>query len=179
MTAWVLDDRPFGDLAALVAGSAVAWPGELLHLVAEVAHGVRYDRSGRRAALLALTSKEGSACVRVHDLEVGSPADDVLMYLRAGGVAGMPTKDVGEDASIALCAAQLVDGVFVTHDKRAAFIALAELGRGRVTTPFDLWDDLQARALIAQSTFDRLCEATLKGDHSLPGIPRRIRRPRP
>jgi len=34
------------------------------------------------------------------------------------------------------------ESVFVTADKRASLTALAELGRGRVCHPFDLWLEL-------------------------------------
>mgnify|MGYP003376662509 CR=1 FL=1 len=54
----------------------------------------------------------------------------------------------------------LTEAVFVAEDKGAAFLALSELGRGRVATPFDLWDDLLGRSVIALAGFKRLCAAT-------------------
>lgn len=105
---------------------------------------------------------------------VGSEAARFLFdYLRPK--ASKATKNLGEDAAIAYCAVDRTDACFVTMDKIAAFLALSELGRGRVATPFDLWDDLLSGGLIKRNEFLSLCEQTYKAV-SLPGVPRRLRR---
>lgn len=83
------------------------------------------------------------------------------------------TKNVGEDVAVALAATDLPSAVFVTLDKAAAFMALAELGPRRVSTPLDVWADLHARKLITKAHFDDLMDRTIKSS-SLPGIPRRF-----
>lgn len=64
----------------------------------------------------------------------------------------------------------------MTEDKGAALLALGELGRSRVASSFDLWDDLRTRGVVDQARFDRLCNQTrIKGNTSLPGVPWRLR----
>jgi hypothetical protein len=75
--------------------------------------------------------------------------------------------------AIAFCALVEPEGVFVPADKRAAFLALAELGPGRVATPFDLWAHLKDGGLITTEQFTFLCERTAKGG-GLPGVPLRF-----
>ncbi len=171
MTVWVLDDRPFGVLAQHL-DPAWSWPAEAMHLVAEVAAGASRDKTGRRQKLLEL-SQGGRPCIAVHTLLASSPAGAMLwQHLRPN--ADSATRDLGEDASISFCATERRDAVFVTADKGAAFVALAELGPGRVATPFDLWFDLREERLITPSQCLSLCDATLKADSGLPGLPRRF-----
>jgi len=66
------------------------------------------------------------------------------------------------------------DAVFVTQDRRAAMLALAELGRSRVAHPFDLWLHLQDRDLIRRAEFKELCRRTVTADTGLPGVPWRL-----
>ncbi len=65
--------------------------------------------------------------------------------------------------------------IFVTLDKRAAMLALAELGRGRVAHAFDLWLHLRDSGLVDSTVFDALCQRTKRSDGALPGIPLRCR----
>ena len=83
-------------------------------------------------------------------------------------------RDVGEDQTIAWCACDAPDAVFVTADKGALFLAAAELGGHRVATPFDLWADLRGRKLLSEEDFEELCERTRRR-LGLPGTPGRLR----
>jgi hypothetical protein len=118
--------------------------------------------------------QSGEPVIEVHSIMVGSQAARFLFEdLRPN--APSATKNLGEDAAIAYCAIERTDACFVTMDKGAAFLGLAELGRGRVATPFDLWDDLLCQGLIAPDEFSNLCEIVRKS-LALAGVPRRIRR---
>jgi hypothetical protein len=172
MTFWVLDDGPFGTLAKHY-NAGWSWPARSLHTVAEVASAAPRDQSGRRNSLLAM-SQSGEPVIEVHSIMVGSEAARFLFeYLRPH--APRATKNLGEDAAIAYCAVERKDACFVTMDKGASFLALAELGSGRVATPFDLWDDLLSKGLIDPAEFLRLCELVYRSI-GLPGVPQRIRR---
>lgn len=172
MTVWVLDDGPLGSLAKHYS-AAWSWSARLLHTVAEVASAASLDRSSRRKSLLAM-QQSGEPVIEVHSIMVGSETAEFLFgYLRPN--APSATKNLGEDAAIAYCAIERKDACFVTMDKGATFLALAELGRGRVATPFDLWDDLLLKGLISPNEFSSLCE-TVHKSLGLPGVPQRIRR---
>lgn len=172
MIFWVLDDGPLGNLAKHY-NAAWSWPARSLHTVAEVASAASRDLSGRRDSVLAMR-QSGEPVIEVHPIMVGSQAACFLFeYLRPN--APSATKNLGEDAAIAYCALEKTDGCFVTNDKGAAFLALAELGRGRVATPFDLWEDLFSQGLITPDEFSSLCE-TVRKSLGLPGVPARVRR---
>jgi len=82
MTAWVVDDGPFGDLARHF-NSAWAWPGSTLCIVEEVALATTQDRSGRRAQLLSMRAANGDQCVQIESVPVDSAAGEFLYsYLR-------------------------------------------------------------------------------------------------
>jgi hypothetical protein len=172
MTVWVLDEGPLGILARHY-NRAWTWTGRTLHTVAEVASAAPLDKSGRRKSLLAM-QHGGEPVIEVHSIMAGSPAAIFLFeYLRPN--ASSATKDLGEHAAISYCAIERTDACFVTMDKGAAFLALAELGTGRVATPFDLWDDLLAARLLSSDEFFKLCDAVHKSV-GLPGVPQRIRK---
>ncbi len=169
MNAWVLDDGPFGDLA-LQFDRGWTWPADAIHIVHEVALRADVDKSGRRQKLLEMKNA-GSPCVRVHRLLVPSPAADMLYDLRPD--ESDTDKDRGEHASIALCAIEQKEAAFVTNDKRAAYLALCELGPSRVASPFDLWLHLRGQGLITTNQFGALCERSKKSA-SLNRVPTRI-----
>jgi len=171
VTVWIADVGPLG-LLARVFDAGQPWPPGVLHVVRAV-HGEAYgDGKGPRALLLDATTPEGPV-VEVHDFEPGSAAQRMLdEYLRPDPEIG--DKDEGEHASIALCVHEAPEAMFVTTDKPAAYLALAELGPGRVATPFDLWADLRGRGLVSQEAFEALCDGTRKR-FRLPGVPERVR----
>jgi hypothetical protein len=170
MRFWLLDDGPFGLLAKNLNPSW-NWPASCLHIVKEVALAAQEDRSGRRTSWLGL--RQGSrSVIEVHPIMAGTAAAKFLFeYLRPNAPGA--TKNLGEDASIAFCAKEQSDAVFVTMDKGAAFVALAELGPTRVASPLDLWRELFAEGLIDESQFSNLCDAVVKA-LGLPGTPARV-----
>jgi hypothetical protein len=109
----------------------------------------------------------------VHSIAADSSAADFLFdHLRAREASA--TRDLGEDETIAFCAVDATDAIFVSSDKQAVYLALSELGRPRVATPFDLWSWLRERGHVNAPTFTQLCSATASGDSGLAGIPRRF-----
>ncbi len=168
---WVVDDGPLGRLARRFSADW-RWPAATLDVVESVASAAAKDKSGRTQKLLAMRA-EIEPVVRVHSIGVGTPAADYLFsYLRMNPPNA--TVDFGEHESLAYCMAVDSSAVFVTEDKRAAFLALAELGPARVATPFDLWRSLFERELISAEERQQLDEELWR-HASLPGIPRRLK----
>jgi hypothetical protein len=171
---WVLDDGPLGLLAQWFCDDW-RWPGTTLHVVDVVASAAGNDKSGRRAKLLSLSS-EGEPSIAVHEIPADSAvAEMVIEHLRPDQSSS--TKDLGEDVSIAYCAVQDLEATFVTTDKGAAYLALAELGPGRVASPFDLWLWLAREGLVTTEVRDALNAATARKDGASPGVPRRFAPP--
>jgi hypothetical protein len=169
---WLLDDGPLS-LLSKSFDPAWAWPEGTITVVREVADTAKLDKSGRRAALLAMQAPSGGPSVAIHD---GGPSANAMLWGHLRPQAAKASKDLGEDVSIAVCATELPAAIFVTMDKRAAYIALAELGRGRVATPFDLWAQLEQEGCLSAAVFRELCERTFKSDQGLDGIPKRYQR---
>ncbi|HEY4159822.1 MAG TPA: hypothetical protein VGM29_17045 [Polyangiaceae bacterium] len=170
---WLLDDGPFGQLAREFQPKW-DWPAATLGVVDVVAQAAAKDKSGRRAKLLGMTTPNGGA-VSVLGLLADSAAADLLFdYFRPN--ASFATKDWGEHASIAYCVADDRDAIFVTCDRGAAYLALAELGPGRVASPFDLWHWLASEGLVSVDTLNALCQFTIKNAGDLPGVPSRFSR---
>jgi hypothetical protein len=159
MTFWLVDDGPLGLLAQRAQPSWI-WPAATIHVVAEVAHAAKRDKSGRRQSLLEKRTSAGEACIKVDTIVAGSAAGDAFLEFRAGGAGA--DKNVGEDAAIAL-ALHEPDAVVVAMDKHALFRALSELGRGRVASPFELWESLRGDGLISADDFDALVKSLSAG----------------
>lgn len=172
MTRWMLDDGPFGILARC-ADASWSWRPSSFYVADTVAKGASKDKSGRRQDLLSL-EMEGESVVIARAVEVGSDADTTLWgHLRKQ--QALASRDLGENESIALLIHEMADAVFVVLDRKAAMVAWAELGHGRVASPFDYWDWLRAEGVIDQAAFDLLCERVTREDTGLPGIPVRFR----
>ena len=77
-----------------------------------------------------------------------------------------PTANLAEHQAIAWIISERRDGIFVTEDKKAAFLALAELGCGRVAHSHDLWLYLRDEGIINPLQFANLCKATCRTDRS-------------
>lgn len=168
---WVVDDGPLGLLARFFDPGWL-WRPDTLEIMDSVAASAPQDKSGRRQQLLALQASARPA-IAVRSLLVGSEAANVVLnYLRQDTRSA--TRDLGEDESIAYCMVEAKDAVFVTMDKRAAFVALAELGPGRVATPFDLWGWLAEERMLNATVRTALFEASHGADRGLPGVPRRV-----
>ena len=169
---WILDDGPLGVLAQYF-DAGWAWLEGSVFVVREVADGTASDKSGRRQALLAMRSRSGATSITIHD---GGPDAASMLWGHLRPQSATAVRDLGEDASVAVCATELLDATFVTMDKRAAYVALAELGRSRVAAPFELWDWLERDGRVSIGTFRDLCALTAKKDQGLSGVPMLHRR---
>lgn len=175
---WILDDGPldqlarFADPATLTRGAA----GSLL-VASTTARAAAV--SERRRALLELDCADGRL-VEEFSVEIGDddPAAEILLELHGSENTRL---DLAEREAISWAqvhgASAGGQAVFVTSDQRATVTALAELGRGRVAHPFDLWLDLLRQGRIGRSQFEKLCEATRNKDQGLERMPTRVRLP--
>jgi len=174
MTQWVIDEKPFDVLAEQCRTSAPRFEPGVLTVVDEIERRASISTYPWRRGLIAANDSDGQRIIAVHPVMSGSAAFE---YLFSELRPHLPSsdKDLVEHLSIAACAHDLPEAVFVAADKGAAFLALSELGRGRVATPFDLWDDLLGRSVIALDDFKRLCAATERSMQPL-RTPVRLRR---
>lgn len=166
---WILDDGPFGHLASIVEPEqACGWEAGVL-----VVAGATADAASPRSRSL-LESRRGDQPV-IGTFEIllgaGDPVEHVLGELHPDVSS---TTNLAEHESIAWAQVHGLDAVFVSADKRAALIALAELGRHRVAHAFDVWIDLRRRGWLSAEAFGQLCELTRKHDQGLPRIPGRV-----
>lgn len=173
---WILDDMAFGDIARVVPPNELStWSyGELL-LANATTQAASQDPSGRRQAALAATSgMSGEAIITSFTVTVGSTTGTILYtHLRTGSGG---TANLAEHESIAWALTDSTRGsVLVTQDKHAAMLALAELGRGRVCHPYELWEHLLSQGCLTRQQFGDLMNATNKRDRSIPAVPWRLR----
>jgi hypothetical protein len=173
---WILDDMVFGDIAQVIHESTLsAWPSGELLLADATAQAASEDRSNRRRKLLQTKSvATGEPVFTPFEVTVLSQAGDILYnHLRPGR---NDSEDLAEHQSIAWALTDPdQDSVLVTLDKVAAMLALAELGRGRVCHPYELWDDLRLRHYLDEPQFNDLLQATAKRSRGIPAIPWRIK----
>lgn len=163
---WLVDDGPLEDLARVIAGRSLAdWPKGEFWVATQTSDDAKFQREKLLAA--------AGSPFNVFEVEVGSEAADVLYtHLRAGSSG---TADLAEHQGIAWALTEAMEACFVSRDKRALSIALAELGLGRVAHAFDLWIHLRDNELVTQDEFNELCKRTLNADQGLPGLPIRCR----
>jgi len=157
MPVWILDDGPLNTLATVVGSDDVSsWPKGRF----KVADATWRSATGRREDLLAARPSPFS----VFSVDMGSDAAEVLYeQLR------QPTKsdkNLAEHESIAWALAECPEAVLVTRDKRAAFLALAELGRGGAAHPSELWLQLRETRLVTEEQFKELCAETSRREQS-------------
>ena len=156
MTAWILDDGPFGHLAKIIGnGNLQNWPTGQLFVAEQTAVDAEHDQA-RKALLTANPTP-----FRTFRIMMGTEAFEIVFgHLRR--LQSRTTANSAEHQSIAWIITEQKDGVLVTEDKKAAFLALAELGKGHVAHSYDLWLYLRDKRLVNQTQFDNLCEATRK-----------------
>lgn len=158
--AWIVDDGPLDTLAAVVTHAVFAgWPRGRYFLADATARAA----TGRRLPFAA-------APCEVFSITMGTPAWNLLYTLRLPSAG---TADLAEHEAIAWALLERPDAVFVTSDKGAAALALAELGRGRVAHTFDLWLHLLEERLVSAIEFQQLCESTQRRGTGLPRMPER------
>jgi hypothetical protein len=171
MEAWIIDDGPLDWLARQVEPVEVAkWPPDRFFVAEATALAARRDAlesmaANRRLALL----EQSGLSIRTFDVQVPSDAARIL-YEHLSHPSGTAT-NLAENQAIAWALTERQEAVLVTVDKRAAMLALAELGRGRVAHAFDLWIELRQNDLISNDQFQHLCNATRAADQSLNSLP--------
>lgn len=159
---WMLDDTPANDLAEVLHGvpePGVPFPAGIFHTSREVMK--LSSKSPTRSRFLLRLENLGS--LQVHDITYGSDTFVLYTEYRKGA---QTDANRGEHEAIALCTTALTRTVFVAGDKLACWLALLELGSGRVATPYELWDDLKARRILTEDLWDKLCERTRKGQQN-------------
>ncbi len=167
MTTWILDDGPFGHLAKFARVEDLTdWPQGRLYVAEQTVLDARH--SPARHALLAADNTPFMS----FNIMVGTPAADIV-YEHLRRTASRATANLAEHQSIAWVISERPDAVFVTEDKKAAFLALAELGSGCVAHSHDPWLYLRDKSLVDQTQFENLCRATCRTDQSM--IPLRCR----
>jgi hypothetical protein len=151
------------------------WPeGEML-VADATAQAAANDLSGRRqAALSVIGQNSGEPIFSTFRVLSGTEAFTILYsHLRVnhGGTANL-----AENESIAWALTDSTgESVFVTQDKHAALLALAELGRGKVCHPYELWEALLSSNVIDREQFTALMNAVCSRDKSIPDTPWRLR----
>lgn len=174
---WILDDGSLDILASLPdLSKLVSYPAGRLCVAPATAEAAR--QSDSRTRLLGIVSADGRHIVERFEIvhSDDDPAGGLLLRLRVEVEA---TANQAEFEAIAWAAVRAEDTVFVSQDKRAAFIALAELGRPRVAHPYDLWIDLLENDIVSIADFQHLCEQTRRKEHhdkSLRRLPDRVSR---
>lgn len=155
MVVWIVDDGPLDTLAMVVDGaSVVSWPKDHFR----VPDATVKDASGNREALL----KAQPSPFPSFSVMMGSQAADTLYnHLRQPSTSD---KNLAEHQSIAWAMHECPEAVLVARDKRAAFLALAELGRGGAAHPTELWLFLLRQGLVTRAQFDDLCTRTSRGE---------------
>lgn len=183
---WILDDGPLGHLVSIRPTLSQTWEAGVL-LVSETTAQAMLQKATPRiqewsSQLLEPQSASRPPAIQRFAVDLEDVAWPCFREIHGDS---MRSTNMAEHESIAW--AQIHGGpdtAFVCADKRAALIALAELGCGRVGHPFDVWIDLFERGWLLFEELQRLCNATqahLKDQ--LPRIPGRVARhlqpPRP
>jgi len=155
---WIIDDGPLDNLARTLQASDIShWPRSTFY----VANATHEKASGWRHALLSARDSP----FHVFAIHMGTTASATLYgHLRA---AVRDDKHLAEHEAIAWALHHDDEVIFVAHDKGAAFLALAELGRGRAAHPTELWLWLRDQGHVTPAQFDMLCEQTRRGDQSV------------
>ena len=167
MPTWKLDDGPFGRLAKFARIADLPnWPSGKLFVAEQTALDAIQD-TVRNALLTADPTP-----FQVFRIMMGTHAADIV-YSHLRRTASRAAANLAEHQCIAWIIAERRDAVFVTEDRKAAFLALAELGRGRVAHAHDLWLYLRDERLVDRKQFENLCRATCRNDRS--DIPLRCR----
>ena len=173
---WILDDGPLQILANCVSAESMrTWPSGELVVAAATREAASLDKSGRRKQVLEVSCDDGGEVViSSFDVTVASPAGEVLYrHLRVGAEG---TANLAEHQALAWMIAVEDDATLVTMDKAAAYLGLSEVGRGKVSHPYELWEYLRSESRVSENEYELLIEQTRKRETSLPGVPWRITR---
>ena len=172
---WILDDGPLDVLASLPDLTTLGlYPTGSLCVAPATAEAARQSES--RTRLLGIAAADGGLLFDRPQIFLTDedPVGSVYLDLRG---EGSPLGSA-ECEAIAWASVHAEDAVVVIEDKRAAFAALAELGRSRVAHPFDLWIELLESGAVSTADFEHLCERSRGKDADLlrRALPGRVRR---
>lgn len=169
---WIIDDGPLDIMAAEIPLDRVSgWPLGVFY-VAEATAAASKEPGSRRRALLDVKT-DGVRVFSHFDVFAGSEAWDALYcHLR---VDQSTSVNLAEHQAIAWGIVEERRAVFVTSDRVATTLSLAELGRSRVCHPFEFWKELEQAGLIANPAWTALCGRLLRAEQRMPGIPWRYR----
>ena len=161
---WMIDATALSTLGKI--SHQISLPSGLIHAGSVVREEVRH-RPG--CASLFERGTTGPPPVTVHDIPVDSLGQDMATLRHLRGNAPQATSHLGEHEAIALLAThpELRDAIFVVQDRHAVALALTELGRGRVVTPYDCWHDLHERGILTDADRERLFTLVEKNDIGL------------
>ena len=171
---FILDDGPLDHLAGELDPSQLAsWASGALLVASTIGRQAR-QHSPLRLDLLEARNDAGEDVFEVFTvlLEGDDSAGEILLDLHG---QSRSTTNLAEREAIAWALVHGRDAIFVTEDKRAALTALAELGRGRVAHPFDLWLHLADQGQLEPGQLEILCERTKSKDQGLERMPGRVR----
>lgn len=175
MPTWILDDAPFHALSCELDEQTLrSWPGRDVLIADATALAATQDKTGRRQRALATVSDiSGENSIGTFQVGVAGEAGAMLYSHLRRDVSG--TVNLAEHQSIVWAHLEAPDAILVTQDKRAAVLALSELGRCRVCHPFELWSDLHKIGRITADQYQSLLDRTAREDRGLPGVPWRFR----
>ena len=169
---WILDDMVLEDMARKVSPHDLStWSNNELVVADATARAATQDDSGRRQSMLEARSEiSGTEVISSFTVTVGSPAGRILYNHLRTSTSRPTTANLAEHESIAWAMADPAgeDSIFVTRDKLAAMLALAELGRGRVCHPYEFFEYLFNRGYLTEQQFGDLVDLTRKADQSIP-----------
>lgn len=166
---WLLDDGPFDQICRVPLRQR-SNPTHELRLLVTSTTAASAEQSDMRKTWLQQCDFAGTVRVLIGS---DDPAAQILLELHG---EEKTTTNQAEREAIAWALVHGQDAVFVTADQRATVTALAELGRGRVAHPFDLWLDLLDREMLNPTDFRSLCEATRRNDQGLERMPNRVKK---
>lgn len=166
---WMIDATALSVLGKFAP--EVSPPAGLLHTSSVVMSEVK----GRPGCARLFDSEDGqNALVTVHGILIDGPEQEWRAYQHLRGTSPQATANSGEHEAIALLATrdELRHAIYVVQDRHAVALALAELGPGRVVTPFDCWQALHLGAILTLEQRDLLFSRVEKND---PGLRRPLR----
>lgn len=151
---WLLDDGVIDILARCPGAIRDALRQEDL-AIAEATAG---DGSEERQRLIE------EARVKTLRVEVESPAENLLYghFRSRSEYQRGSTVNFAEHQAFALLLTEEKNRIFVTFDKGAAYLALLELGPGRVAHPFDLFFYLEQKRRLEPGAFGELLDKSRK-----------------
>jgi len=139
----VLDDGPLGVLASVVPLSEfLSWPTDLFAVAKPTWDAFVQSGHATKAEFVR------DCRMQVFDIVLGGEASHMLFTHLRADPASKAGANLAEHMAIAWLAHEQRTAQLVTTDKRAFYLASAELGAGRVAHACDVWDWLFEQGLF-------------------------------